>query len=189
MPPARMSVDEFLAGDPGDGQAWQLVDGEPQAMAPASHTHGAIQAQLARLIGNHLADRAMPCHVVTAPGVVPRVQARSNVRVPGLAVTCSEYAAEEAALPEPVLVVEILSPSNHLETWSNVWTYTTLPSVREILIVRSATVGIELLRRSADGNWPERPELIEDGEMSLESIGFGVPVTALYRTTRLARSG
>jgi Uma2 family endonuclease len=46
FPPSRMSVAEFLTWDPGDGQAWQLVDGEPQAMAPANHTHGAIQNEL-----------------------------------------------------------------------------------------------------------------------------------------------
>ena len=53
--PVRMTVAEFLAWDAGDGRLWQLVDGEPQAMAPASRTHGAIQAELCRLIANHLA--------------------------------------------------------------------------------------------------------------------------------------
>jgi hypothetical protein len=33
-----------------------------------------------------------------------------------LAVTCSPYQEEEYALSEPVLVVEILSPSNQAET-------------------------------------------------------------------------
>jgi hypothetical protein len=37
------------------------VDGEPQAMAPASRTHGAIQAELCRLIANHLAERSSLC--------------------------------------------------------------------------------------------------------------------------------
>ena len=30
-----MTVAEFLAWDAGDGRLWQLVDGQPQAMAPA----------------------------------------------------------------------------------------------------------------------------------------------------------
>ena len=45
----RMSVDEFLAWEPGDGRAWQLVDGEPQAMAPASIPHGILQTTLGAL--------------------------------------------------------------------------------------------------------------------------------------------
>jgi Uma2 family endonuclease len=144
-----MSVSEFLAWDPADGQPWQLVDGEPQAMAPANRTHGAIQAELGGLIRNHLAERTSPCSVVIAPGIVPRAQSRSNVRIPDLAVTCSGYDAEEPTLPDPVLIVEILSLSNHAETWSNVWTYTTIPSVREILIVRTVTIGADSGRHLA----------------------------------------
>jgi Putative restriction endonuclease len=93
--PVRMTVAEFLAWDAGDGRLWQLVDGEPQAMAPASRTHGAIQAELCRLVANHLAERSSLCSVLANPGVVPRVQAEHNVRIPDLAVICSDYEADE----------------------------------------------------------------------------------------------
>jgi Uma2 family endonuclease len=185
--PVRMTVAEFLAWNPPGGQTWQLVDGEPQAMAPANRTHGAIQSELARLIGNHLTDKASPCSLVVTPGVIPHVQSETNIRVPDLAVTCSGYETEEAALTDPVLVIEILSPSNQAETWSNVWAYTTIPSVREILVVKTAAVGAELLRRDPDGTWPKRPAIIESGELVLESIDFRSPLAALYRSTRLAR--
>jgi len=184
--PVRMSVAEFLAWDAPGNQLWQLVDGEPQAMAPASVTHGAIQAQLAYLITRHLEERAVPCRVITAPGVIPHVQAEINFRIPDLAVTCASYESEEAALTGPVLVVEILSPNNQAETWANVWTYTSIPSVREILVLRTAIVGADLLRRNEDGSWPEKPQVILDGDVTLESIGFTFPLVAAYRTTRLA---
>jgi Uma2 family endonuclease len=184
--PVRMTVAEFLAWDAPGNQLWQLVDGEPQAMAPASVTHGAIQAQLARLIGNHLEERASPCRVVTAPGVIPRVQAEINFRIPDLGVTCASYDSEDFALAAPVLVIEILSPSNQAETWSNVWTYTTIPSVREILVLRTAIVGADLLRRNEDGSWPETPQVILGGDVTLDSVGFTFALTAAYRTTRLA---
>ncbi len=187
--PVRMSVDEFLAWTPSDHQYWQLVDGEPQAMAPPNRTHGAVQIELSRLIANHLIERGSPCTVIGGPGVIPRVQSDSNVRIPDLAVTCSGYQSEEPVLTDPVLVVEILSPSNQAETWHNVWAYATIPSVQEILIVRTVTIGAELLRRNPDGTWPERPLAIEQGDLSLDSIGFSAPLTALYRTTRLARTG
>ncbi len=187
--PIRMTVAEFLAWNPPGGQTWQLVDGEPQAMAPANRTHGAIQNELGRLISNHLAERKSHCTAVTTPGVIPHVQSDTNMRVPDLAVTCSAYETEETALTDPVLLVEILSPSNQAETWANVWAYTTIPSVHEILVVEAATVGAELLRRNSDGTWPKQPVRIEKGdEVTLECIGFRVPLTSLYRTTRLARS-
>ena len=49
--PARMTVDEFLCWDSGErsGRLWQLVDGEPVAMAPGSQNHGALQGEIGRL--------------------------------------------------------------------------------------------------------------------------------------------
>jgi Uma2 family endonuclease len=187
--PMHMSVAEFLEWDPGDGALWQLVDGVPEAMAPAKRTHGAIQNELGRLIGNHLAERQSLCSVVTAPGIIPRVRANHNFRIPDLAVTCSPYVTEESAVSDPVLVVEILSPSNQAETWANIWAYTTIPSVAEILVLHSIEKKAQLLRRLPDGSWPTEPQQIVDGALALDSIGFETELDAVYRTTRLAGAG
>ena len=185
--PERMTVAEFLAWEPPDGWRWQLVDGEPQAMAPPSRTHGTLQGELGTAIANHLRARRSPCVLVVTPGVVPRVASGENVRVPDLAVTCSAYTEEEAVLTDPVLVIELLSPSNRAKTWANVWAYTTIPSVREILILSTVGIAADLLRRGPDGTWPQQPARIEAGELTLESIGLTVPLADLYATTRLAR--
>jgi Uma2 family endonuclease len=89
-------------------------------------------------------------------------------------------------IAEPVLPIEILSPGNPMQTWRNVWSYTTIPSVQEILVIRTASIGVQLLRRVSDGAWPEVPLPIEAGEVELESIGFRIPVAALYKGTWLA---
>ena len=65
--PQHMTVDEFIAWV-GDGR-WQLVDGEPRAMAPASATHGIIQARLAFLVTRHLETQTGSCVVVTEPAI------------------------------------------------------------------------------------------------------------------------
>ncbi len=183
--PDFLTVDAFLAWDAPMGQIWQLIDGVPQAMAPASPTHGQIQAEVARLIGNHLATTGSPCSVVVTPGVVPRVQSDINMRIPDLAVTCSPSQPTDKALRDPVLLIEILSPSNRAETWTNVWSYTTMPSVREILVLHSTRIGADLLRREADGTWPERPQAIEQEDLVLDSIGYAGPVAGFYRSTWL----
>ena len=150
-----MSVAEFLSWTPPDSGLWQLVDGVPCAMVPANRSHGAIQGELARLPANHLA------------------------------VTCSRYEVEEATLSEPILPVEILSPSNQVETWINVWSYTTIPSAREILVLRSRSIAAYLLRRRADGSWPDQADTVEAGDLALESIDFRALLGSIYRTTRL----
>ena len=59
--PDAMTVAEFVAWNPPDGSdRWELIEGTPRAMAPASPRHGAVQGEAARLIGNRLADLPEP---------------------------------------------------------------------------------------------------------------------------------
>ena len=186
--PHRMTVAEFQDWLPPDGmedRRWELVDGEPVCMAPPSENHGAIQHEAARLIGNHLAAHRPGCRGVITPGVVPRVQSQTNERVPDLGVTCGP-ARGARTMADPVLLVEILSPSNEAKTRANVWAYTTIPSVSEVLLLSSADVQAELLRRDSDGNWPLRPaRLGREDMLQLVSIGYEGRVVDFYRTTDL----
>jgi Uma2 family endonuclease len=184
-----MTVSEFLVWDSGDltGRRWQLIDGEPVLMAPAADAHGAIQNECGRLLGNHLLAIASPCRVITAPGIVPRVRSNENFRIPDLGVSCAPPSGR-VMTDEPVLLIEILSPGNEAKTRSNIWTYTTIPSVQEILAVHSTRMEIELLRRAADGNWPDSPLSVKaQDRLELTSIGFAVPAADIYRTAGLER--
>jgi Uma2 family endonuclease len=187
-PLPEMTASAFFAW-PGDGsqRKFELVDGVLKAMSPAHPTHGIIQARLAYLLGRHLLDRRLPCVVVTEPPVVPRVNAASNVRVPDLGVSCAKAPDAEPALAEPVLLIEILSPSNQSHTWRNVWAYATIPSVAEILIIQSTRIEAKLLRRQPDGTWPDVPAPIEAGDtLALDCIGLTVPLADAYTGTRHA---
>jgi len=89
LPLRRMTVAEFLEWDSGDlsGALWQLRDGEPKMMAPASDRHGSIQSELTHLITAHLRAGGSQCRVVTAPGVIPARRSEENCLVPDLGVT------------------------------------------------------------------------------------------------------
>jgi Uma2 family endonuclease len=186
--PQPMTVADFLAwpGD-GSGRKFQLVDGEARAMSPGSATHATIQANLAYELRRHMIEQNRNCRVATEPGIVTRVRANINLRVPDVGVSCTPDSPGQQALPDPILLIEILSPGNASDTWDNVWSYTTIPSVREIVVVHSTRVLAELLRRGADGNWPEEPDEIgADGTLALDSIGFACPLPAIYAQTHLA---
>ena len=187
-PPARMTLAEFFAWNPEDHsvRSWQLINGEPVAMDPATEEHGALQMELGALLRNHLLARGGPCRVISVAGIVPRVRSDRNYRIPDLGVTCRSPASR-LMVAEPILLIEILSPSNEVETWANIWAYTTIPNVVEILVVSSTKVEAELLRRNDDGSWPEIPAPLEaDAELRLECIDFTVRLKDIYRTTALA---
>jgi Uma2 family endonuclease len=187
--PAHMTLTEFLDWNPEDpsGGRWQLIDGEPSAMAPGTETHAALQGEIGRQIGNHLFERGSKCRLLSQPGIVPRIRANRNFRIPDLAVTCAPPALG-LMVPDPILLIEILSPSNEAQTRSNIWAYTTIPSVREILAVHSTRIEAELLRRNADGTWPEEPEILTAAgdRLTLQAIDFTTSLGTFYRTTALA---
>jgi hypothetical protein len=90
-------------------------------------------------------------------------------------------------LPDPIALIEVLSPGNAADTWDNVWAYTTIPSVRQIAVVHSTRVLAEVLGRGADGHWPEAPEEIgADAMVRLESIAVAFPLREAYAQTHLA---
>jgi Uma2 family endonuclease len=186
--PRTMTVAEFLdwPGD-GSGRRFQLVNGELRAMSPASRAHGAIQAALGRLIGNALDAAGSRYDVIGGPGVVPGALSHINMRVPDLGITDIADAPGQRALPAPIVLIEILSPSNASDTWDNVWAYTTIPTLREIVVVHSTRSLAEVLRRGPDGNWPKETEKVgRDGTLRLDSIGFACPMAAVYARTHLA---
>ncbi len=183
--PELMTLAEFLEWDTPPGPPWQLIDGEPRAMAPASPIHAALQAQIGALLWNHLRAAGGRCRILTNAGIIPKVGSENNFRIPDLLVTCAPDQRGRIAVPDPILLIEILSPSNRAETWTNVWAYTTLPSVQEILVVHTDAIRVQLLRRGADGNWPDTADRIESGDLTLASVGMSVPVTDLYAGTWL----
>jgi Uma2 family endonuclease len=186
--PPTMTVAEFL-GWPGDGSArrFQLVDGELRAMSPASPAHAAIQTNLSYELRRHVIDGRRDCRVLSNPGVVTPMRAQSNLRVPDLGVTRTTDAPDQRTMPDPIMLIEILSPSNAADTWDNVWAYTTIPSVREVVVVHSTRVLAEILRRGPDGRWPEETGKIgREDELRLDSIGFACPMPDVYAQTHLA---
>jgi Uma2 family endonuclease len=182
-----MTVAEFLEWDSGDltGALWQLRDGEPEMMAPATDPHGSLHARLAYLLISHLDAAGSRCRVVVTPGVVPSLRSEENCLVPDLGITCAPPTGARL-MHEPVVLIEILSPTNVSRTRANVRAYRTIPTIAEIVVLRSTLIAGEVLRRQPDGSWPEQPELImADNMLRIDSIGFSEPLRSAYRTTCL----
>jgi Uma2 family endonuclease len=183
--PDHMSTAEFFLWE-GDGTTarYELVNGALVAMAPATGTHSRIQANMARLIGNRLDGSR--CSVMTEAGLVPRMASEDNVRVPDLAVTCSPDVPGLRDIPDPILVVEILSPGNKHKTWANVWAYASVPTIKDIVILSSWSIEAQVLSRDSAGNWPDRATVLGAGDaLALPSIDLALPLAAAYAKTYL----
>lgn len=182
LPPEDMTAETFFAWAEAQPEGWELVDGVPRLMAPASATHGRIQTRSAYLIERHLEDSKRPCRVLTEVGIIPAALSRTNVRVPDVAVSCAPPDPARWDLAEPVVLVEVLSPSNIRATRGNVFAYMTLPSLREILLLHATRMRAELLARDPGGAWPAEPVILDGPEalVRLPSLGFAAPLPGFY---------
>lgn len=188
--PHTMTVAEFQDWQPPASLAdrrWELVDGEPVCMAPTSVDHGLIQGELYALLRNYLRDHRPDCRAIITPGVVPRFRSDTNVRIPDIGVACGPLGPSRI-LENPLVLAEILSPSNENETRANAWAYTTIPSVHEILLISSTAIDGELYRRDSDGTWPPRPMPLSRGRhLELFSLDrMTLSFQAIYATSSLA---
>lgn len=175
-----MSLAEFLAWDDGTETRYELVDGRPLAMVPPIEAHGTIVANLARHIGNRLKP---PCRVVVEAGIIPADRADTWYQ-PDLVVTCAPAERGARAIPEPRLIVEVLSPSTAAhDRGIKLADYRRLASVEQILLVASEDRHVEVWRRTEDG-WKVQ-DLIGDAAIPLVVDPEPLPLAAVYEGVAL----
>ena len=178
----EMTVEEFYAWD-GGGHVGklELVDGVVRAQTFASGAHGTIQATLGRLIGNHLRAKRPGCRAGTEVGVIPIFDPIRNVRKPDVTVTCTPHTPGERAFPKPVLIVEVLSPTNAEETWESIRACASIPSVSEILVVDSERMHAEIYVKDDKGNWPVPGDIVgAGGTIRLTALGLEMSMDEVY---------
>jgi hypothetical protein len=83
LPLVRMTLSEFLEWEPRDPavRAWQLLDGEPAAVAPTGQTHGAIKVESGAWLRNRLAEGGPTAQVVFNPAAPLQSIYRTTVLV------------------------------------------------------------------------------------------------------------
>ena len=178
----RMTTAEFLDWE-GDGHPGkqELVGGRIRSMTPASSFHGMLQLRLGSLVDQQLKKNERVCRGGTEVCVIPKWDPGHNVRVPDITVTCTPLTPREKNFPNPILIVQIMSPSNESETWESIQACATIPSLTEIVVVESESVKVSIFRKGTDGAWPENAEVIEaGGTVSIATIEAIFSIDELY---------
>ena len=109
----RMTLAEFLRWEDGTDTRYQLLAGFPVAMAPPAVANGVLAARLCARIEAAVQSRR-PCMAQVEAGIA-RPDRDDTCYVADLAVTCTPPGREDQLIADPVLIVEILSPST--EKW------------------------------------------------------------------------
>jgi Uma2 family endonuclease len=174
----NMTLEEFLRWDDGTDTRYELIASYPVAMAPPAEAHRILAVRLVSRIDAALAGRR-PCNAQIEPGVV-RPDRADSYYVPDIAVTCEPNEPGRQAMVDPILIVEILSPSTErTDRRFNLPAYQTIESVREIMFIDADSHHAELYRRQND-HWGIQLVRGAGATLFLASVELRISMSELY---------
>ncbi len=175
-----LTVEEFLDSGPNDERHYQLIDGVIVAMAPPAIPHQIIAGNLPFEIGAAVRANRPNCTVRSQAGIAPQGLFGRNHFETDITVTC-EPGGHRGIAAEPLLIVEILSPSTERDDqFVKLPQYQAIPSLREMLYVESERVAATIYRRDGDG-WMTIEIAGPEARLQLATIGFDIALAANYR--------
>jgi Uma2 family endonuclease len=175
-----MTVDEYLTWltDGPGGARYELVAGEPVAMAPERAAHARLKARIWRLLSDAIEAAALPCEALP-DGMTIKID-EDTAYEPDAVVHCGDRLADDALMvPEPVIVVEVLSPSTRArDAGAKLADYFRLPSVRHYLLVKTERPTVIHHRRGDDGAIATR--IVTAGPLDLDPPGVTLDLERIY---------
>jgi Uma2 family endonuclease len=175
-----MTADEFIswAMTQPEEHRYELVAGKVVAMSPerAGHNEGKLAAVVA--LREAIRNAGLPCRAY-AGGMAVRVDA-STVYEPDALVRCGKHLDPEAVeVTDPVIVVEVISPSTHkVNTTQKLADHFRLSSVQYYLIVNTSRRSMVHHQRDGEGGISTRITTASD-RLALAPPGLELVVEAL----------
>lgn len=149
-----LTPEEYLAAERKAETRSEYFAGEVFAMVGASKRHNLIAANIIRVLGNQLLERA--CNVYPSDMRV-KVSATGKYTYPDVVVACEPELfddAENDTLLNPVVIIEVLSASTEAyDRGKKFEQYQQIASLTEYILVAQEPYRIEQYVRQNDKEW------------------------------------
>ncbi len=176
--PKRMTVDEYLVWALDRPGRYELINGVVREMSPEKVGHTRVKGFAYRALSE--AIKRAGVHYVSLPDG-PTVRVSKDTAFEPDALVCPAPLADLDSLeiPNPVIVVEVASPSTHkYDSGFKLSGYMSLPSVQHILLVNSVDAQIAHHRRVSDTEF--LVTVVSEGTLRLDPPGFEIPVADFF---------
>lgn len=171
LPPTTLA--EFLDWERGQELRYEWDGVQPIAMVGGTLAHSLLASRLAAAIEGRLGDRR--CTVFRSDAKI-LTERGERVRYPDLVVTCAPIRAADTVVPEPLLIVEVLSESTAgVDLGIKRAEYAALPSLLRYVVLSNEAV-VAFVFSAANGF---RGEEVRD-VLDLPELGASVPLAPLY---------
>lgn len=181
IPKSLMTLADFLDWSSRQEGKYELVRGQIVAMAPDVIQHARAKAATWVALVAALKKAGSPCEAfIDGPGVAINDQ---SCYIPDVSVHCGERAPGDVRLaPNPVIVVEVLSPSTaNLDKAGKLTDYFSLASVRHYLIVDLGRRVVLHHRRGDEGLITTA--ILRQGDLRLDPPSATIAVEEMFGLT------
>jgi Uma2 family endonuclease len=173
------TLEEFELWHARQPERWEFIRGEPRLMAPASMRHSIIKTNVGVELRNALAVRG--CTVMVDG---PQILTDEISAIPDVVVTCAPLDLSTPVIAEPVIIVEVMSPSSELNDTGLRWlAYRQILSLKHYLVLNQDKRLVHVHSRAGD-IWRER--FVSAGALELDDPPLRLELDALYAATDLA---
>ena len=177
----RMNVDEFLAWAQARPGRYELYDGAVYAMSPEGAGHAKVKLRIQIALVEAIRKSGVPCHVLP-DGMTVRVDERT-AHEPDAQVYCgAELPFDALEVPNPVIVVEVLSPSTRrIDASLKLAGYFRLSSVAHYLLFDPGKPLVVHHKRAGDGTIVTN--IVTGGAIDLDPPGITLALVNIYGAT------
>jgi Uma2 family endonuclease len=184
------SLEEYFALEHVEDARYEYWNGDIFCMSGGTRAHGTLSMNAVVALAN--AVRGTNCQAFTADTAI-LTPTLPPYRYPDASVGCGELEFKRVqgldALVNPVVIVEVLSPSTALRDCETKFeAYQAIPSFREYVLIAQNEVRVIHYTRQADDSWQRRDVTELDGSLVLESINCTLSVRELYERVTFADS-
>ncbi len=181
----KTSAEDYLEAEKSASVRSEYLYGEVYAMAGASDRHHRISANVFIELDSHLRNSSK-CDAFMAEMKLKVNDA--TFYYPDVFVACDEPTESEYYRQEPVLIVEVTSPTTReIDRREKLRAYQQMPSVQEYVIIEQEKIHVEIHRRQPNGTWItyfyNRSDM--DAVIEFESVGLKTNLEAIYQRVNL----
>lgn len=165
-----MTEDDYLRSEEKARVRHEYVDGHVFAMSGSTAAHNVICGNIFSVIHGYL--RGGQCRAYSNDMKV-RISSVRSFYYPDIMVTCEPFEPKSIFMVNPVLLIEVLSPSTvQIDRREKLVSYQKIASLKEYVIVYQDRQRVEVYRKQSNGAW-EFTVLSAAEDLVLESLPSG----------------
>ena len=179
----RLTVDEFLAWavtQPKEAGKFELLDGVVIVQQSQRWAHSKAKLRIYDALRKAIERAQLPCFAAPE-GPTVRINARKAFEPEALVAPLPEPALDSLEIPNPIIVVEVLSPSTaRIDATVKLKGYFEVASIQHYLIVDPEGKAIVHHRRAASGS--VESVVVDSGDLILDPPGLTISLAELFQS-------